>query len=130
MRDAWFSFRLRQHHSPPIRLRIQSDSKSFSNESDFFDFLLYIDADESVLQDWYVTRFLALRGTAFNDPRSYFHRYATLSDADATKKALSIWNTINLVNLRENVFPTRPRAKLILKKGGEHIVETVSLRRL
>ncbi len=110
--------------------RLPSDGKAIPFVSDFFDFSVYIDADESVLRDWYVTRFLALRDTAFNDPRSYFHRYATLSDAGATKKALSIWNSINLVNLRENVFPTRPRATLILKKGGEHIVETVSLRRL
>ncbi|RTL53920.1 MAG: type I pantothenate kinase [Bradyrhizobiaceae bacterium] len=110
--------------------RLPSDGKAIPFVSDFFDFSVYIDADEKVLQDWYVERFLTLRDTAFNDPRSYFNRYAKLSDAEATAKALSIWNTTNLVNLRENVLPTRPRATLILKKGGEHIVETVSLRRL
>ena len=110
--------------------RLPADGKAVPFVSDFFDFSVYIDADEAVLQDWYVQRFLTLRGTAFADPRSYFHRYATLSDNDAVSKALSIWNTTNVVNLRENILPTRPRATLILKKSGDHVVETVSLRRL
>ncbi|MBY0382713.1 MAG: type I pantothenate kinase [Xanthobacteraceae bacterium] len=110
--------------------RLPSDGKAVPFVSDFFDFSIYIDADENVLRQWYVERFLSLRGTAFSDPRSYFHRYASLSDDEAVKKALSIWNTINLVNLNENVLPTRPRATLILKKGSEHVVEKVSLRRL
>jgi len=110
--------------------RLPADGKAVPFVSDFFDFSVYIDADEAVLQDWYVQRFLTWRGTAFADPRSYFHRYATLSDKDAVNKALSIWNTTNVVNLRENILPTRPRATLILKKSGDHVVETVSLRRL
>jgi type I pantothenate kinase len=110
--------------------RLPSDGKAVPFVSDFFDFSVYIDADEDILRQWYVERFLTLRSTAFNDPRSYFHRYASLSDEDATEKALSIWNSINLINLHENVLPTRPRATLILKKGSDHVVEKVSLRRL
>lgn len=110
--------------------RLPSDGKAVPFVSDFFDFSVYIDADEDILRDWYVERFLALRDTAFLDPRSYFNRYSKLSDAEATKKALSLWNTINLVNLHENILPTRPRATLILKKGSDHVIETVSLRRL
>ena len=72
----------------------------------------------------------ALRGTAFADPKSYFHRYARLSDEQAVDTATLIWNRINLVNLRENILPTRPRADLILKKGESHEVEEVALRRL
>jgi type I pantothenate kinase len=98
--------------------------------SDFFDFSIYLDADEDVLLSWYVNRFLTLRGTAFRDPKSYFHRYATLSDADAVETATSIWTRINLVNLRENILPTRQRADLILKKVDSHLVEEVALRRL
>ena len=98
--------------------------------SDFFDFSVYIDADEPVLRKWYVERFLSLRDTAFHDPRSYFRRYANLSDEEATEVALSIWTSINLVNLHENILPTRPRATLILKKGPDHVIESVSLRRL
>jgi type I pantothenate kinase len=89
-----------------------------------------IDAEEPVLRDWYVRRFLALRDTAFHDPRSYFHRYAPLSDEEATATALAIWERTNRANLEDNILPTRPRATLILKKGADHVVETVALRRL
>jgi type I pantothenate kinase len=98
--------------------------------SDFFDFSVYLDAEEDVLLSWYVTRFLTLRGTAFADPKSYFHRYARLSDREAAETATDIWNRINLVNLRENIRPTRPRADLVLKKSESHRVEEVALRRL
>jgi type I pantothenate kinase len=110
--------------------RLPSDGKAVPFVSDFFDFSVYIDADEPILRQWYVKRFLALRHTAFSDPRSYFNRYAKLSDEEATERALSLWNEINLVNLKENILPTRPRATLILKKGSDHVIETVSLRRL
>jgi type I pantothenate kinase len=98
--------------------------------SDFFVFSVYIDADEAVLRDWYVKRWLTLRDTAFHDPRSYFHRYALLSDEEATATANAIWERTNLANLEENILPTRPRATLILKKGADHVIETVALRRL
>src|SRR6266446_4817963 len=98
--------------------------------SDFFDFSIYLDAREDVLQGWYVDRFLTLRCTAFRDPKSYFHRYASLSDVEAVDTATSIWRQINLVNLRENILPTRQRADLILKKVESHLVEEVALRRL
>jgi type I pantothenate kinase len=110
--------------------RLPKDGKAVPFVSDFFDFSVYLDADEGVLLSWYVTRFLTLRGTAFADPKSYFHRYAKLSDAEAAAVATSIWNRINLVNLHENILPTRPRADLILTKGESHEVEAVALRRL
>ena len=98
--------------------------------SDFFDFSVYIDADEAVMRDWYVQRFLGFRNTAFHDPRSYFHRYSLLSDDEAIATATAIWERTNLANLEENILPTRPRATLILTKGADHLVETVALRRL
>ncbi len=110
--------------------RLPKDGKAIPFVSDFFDFSVYIDADEDVLQKWYVDRFLTLRGTAFSDPKSYFHRYSKLSDQEAVDTALSIWNRINLVNLRENILPTRQRADLILKKEASHRVTEVALRRL
>ncbi|HTK12335.1 MAG TPA: type I pantothenate kinase [Xanthobacteraceae bacterium] len=110
--------------------RLPKDGKAIPFVSDFFDFSIYIDAEEDVLAQWYVERFLTLRGTAFADPKSYFHRYSKLSDAEATETALSIWSRINLANLHENILPTRPRAKLILKKTMSHRVEQVALRRL
>jgi type I pantothenate kinase len=110
--------------------RAPRDGKAIPYVSDFFDFSVYLDADEDVLQGWYVNRFLTLRGTAFRDPKSYFHRYSTLSDAEAVATATSIWTRINLLNLHENVLPTRQRADLILKKGENHFVGEVWLRRL
>ena len=81
------------------------------------------------IEQWYVARFLALRETVFRDPRSYFHRYASLSDEEAIETAREIWRTINGVNLRENIEPTRERARLILEKGADHAVRRVRLRR-
>jgi type I pantothenate kinase len=110
--------------------RPPKDGKAIPYVSDFFDFSIYLDADEDVLLRWYVDRFLALRGTAFSDPQSYFHRYSKLSDEEAVKTASSIWSRINLANLNENILPTRQRADLILTKGESHLVEEVALRRL
>ena len=83
-----------------------------------------------MLHKWYVDRFLTLRETAFRDPKSYFHRYSKLSDQEAKDTATSIWERINLLNLYENILPTRQRADLILKKGASHMVEEVALRKL
>ena len=113
-----------QTGSPP------KDGKAIPYVSDFFDFSIYLDADENVLRSWYVDRFLTLRGTSFRDPKSYFHRYATLSDQEAVETAAAIWTRINLLNLNENILPTRQRADLILKKVESHLVEEVALRRL
>lgn len=110
--------------------RPPKDGKAIPFVSDFFDFSVYLDAEEDVLHSWYVKRFLTLRGTAFRDPKSYFHRYSQLNDAEAIETATSIWDRINLVNLRENILPTRQRADLILKKDASHLVEEVALRRL
>jgi type I pantothenate kinase len=98
--------------------------------SDFFDFSIYVDAEEADIEQWYVERFLKLRETVFVDPSSYFHRYAALSPDEAVSTARDIWSTINAVNLRENVLPTRERAHLILEKGRDHAVRRVRLRKL
>ena len=98
--------------------------------SDFFDFTIYVDAEIEHVRAWYVERFLALRHTAFKDPSSYFHRYAGLSDEDAADTAGRIWAEINEPNLRQNILPTRERADLILRKGRDHAVEEVRLRKL
>ncbi len=106
------------------------DGRGIPNTSDFFDFSIFIDADEPDLRSWYIERFFTLRNGAFKDPKSYFHRYASLSDDEARKVATRIWETINLVNLRDNIIPTRPRADLVLRKGSDHKVRSVFLRKL
>ena len=109
---------------------LPEDGKMVPFVSDYFDFSIYIDADEEKTHDWYVTRFMRLRKTAFRDPKSFFHRYSELSDEAALSIAEGLWTNINLKNLKENIQPTRPRADLILKKGSDHLVEEVLLRKL
>jgi type I pantothenate kinase len=110
--------------------KLPKDGAAIPFVSDFFDFSIYIDAADELIENWYVERFLRLRQTAFRDPASYFHRYATLSEDEARAVALSLWRSINLVNLRDNILPTRQRADLILRKGPDHAVERVALRKL
>jgi type I pantothenate kinase len=110
--------------------RLPKDGRAVPFVSDFFDFSIYIDAEESVIRQWYLERFLRLRETAFRDPQSYFHRYASITAEEAMTFAESLWSRINLVNLRENILPTRPRAHLILRKGEDHRIEQVALRRI
>ena len=98
--------------------------------SDYFDFSIYIDADEQHIEDWYVQRFLTLCETVFQDPNSFFQNYAHLSHDEAVATARGIWREINGKNLRENIAPTRSRASLLLRKGADHRVTDVSLRRL
>ena len=98
--------------------------------SDFFDFSIYLDASLPDLRRWYVERFRQLRDIAFVEPDAYFHRYAHLSDEEIDARALDIWTRINERNLVENIAPTRERATLILRKGGDHQVTEVRLRRL
>lgn len=98
--------------------------------SDFFDLSIYLDAAEADIERWYVERFHALRETVFRDPRSYFHKYASLTDDEATARAHEIWQTINGVNLRDNIMPTRERARLVLEKGADHAIRRVRLRRV
>ena len=98
--------------------------------SDFFDFSIYIDANENDLLKWYVARFMRLRQTAFRDPRSFFKKYADLTDEEARQTAIDIWTRINLRNLNENILPTRARASLVLTKGATHSIEQVALRKL
>lgn len=110
--------------------RLPANGRGVPFVSDFFDFKIYIDADEDLIRTWYVQRFMRLRETAFRNPKSYFHRYSTLSDGEAVETATKIWQTINHVNLVDNILPTRPRADLILTKDATHGIETVALRRL
>ncbi|MGO9867245.1 MAG: type I pantothenate kinase [Rhodomicrobium sp.] len=112
----------------PAKLPRRGDAVPFV--SDFFDFSIYIDADPGVIEKWYVTRFIRLCQTSFRDKDAYFYRYSKLTKEQAIEQALKLWRTINLVNLRKNILPTRQRANLILSKGEAHRVETVSLRKL
>jgi type I pantothenate kinase len=98
--------------------------------SDFFDFSIYVDAIEPVIYQWYENRLLTFRQSAFQDPNSYFHHFASLTEEETRQTATDIWQSINGKNLVENILPTRERADLILFKGPDHSVESVKLRKL
>jgi type I pantothenate kinase len=98
--------------------------------SDYFDFKIYVDAETKNISKWFLNRFYELRESAFTNPQSYFHRYAEMPIEKALERANKIWDTINLPNLIENILPTRSRATLVLRKGNQHAVESVLLRKL
>jgi len=109
---------------------LQVDREGTEFVSDYFDFSIYVDADEADIEEWYVQRFFALRESVFRNPESYFRHFAELSDAEAEATARGIWERINGRNLRENIAPTKSRASLILHKAGDHRVTRVDLRKL
>ena len=106
------------------------DGNAIPYVSDFFDFSIFVDADEKNIKIWYIQRFLKLKSTAFREEKSYFNKYSYLSDEEAVNVATSLWEKINYVNLIENILPTRQRANLILRKSENHSVKQISLRKL
>ena len=110
--------------------RVDADGRSGATVSDFFDFSVYVDADETDIKRWFLDRFMVLRDTAFHDARSFFKRFTQLSRAEALQFGSHIWNTINGPNLRENIETTRDRATAILRKGPDHRVQTISIRKV
>ncbi|HMR20181.1 MAG TPA: type I pantothenate kinase [Sphingobacterium sp.] len=114
-------------------LQVNSQRSPNSNKvfvSDFFDYSIYVDALERDILTWYISRFESLRETAFQNPNSYFHKYATLNSEESKDKANQIWNEINKPNLHDNILPTKYRANLILNKGSNHFVENIKVRKI
>jgi type I pantothenate kinase len=112
-----------------LQVTTKGVSRDHAVASDFFDFSIYVDAAEEDIARWFGERLLALRATVLNEPSAYFHRFALLPEDEVAAIGAEIWSSINLVNLRENVAPTRSRAHLVLEKDGEHRVDRLSLRR-
>lgn len=110
--------------------RADTHGRSGATVSDFFDFSVYVDADEANIKRWFLERFMVLRDTAFHDPQSFFKRFTQLSRAEALQFGSHIWNTINGPNLRENIETTRDRATAILRKGPDHRVQTIAIRKV
>lgn len=110
--------------------RIRSDGRTSLALSDFFDFSVYVDAEEDLIRQWFMERFLSLRETAFSDPRSFFAQFAALNDAEAIAMANQVWDEINGPNLALNIEPTKARATVILRKGENHAVESVRIRKI
>ena len=97
--------------------------------SDFLDFSIYVDAEESFLEEWFLTRFMKFRETAFSDPESFFYSISQMLESEAKTMAVNVWKDINSQNLHKNILPTRERAHFILHKGKDHQVDFVKLRK-
>ena len=122
-------------HQPDILILeglnvLQVDSHATEFVSDYFDFSIYLDADESLIESWFIERFHALRRTVFQDPQCFYKHFAYLTDEQATTLAGQIWESINGRNLRENIDPTKTRASLVMNKGSDHRITEVQLRKL
>lgn len=111
-------------------LQVNSSTGNSVFVSDYFDYSIYVDANEQDLIKWYINRFESLRATSFQNPASYFHRYANMGKEESIAMATNIWNTINRPNLHENIIPTRYRADLILEKGSHHFVKQIKVRKI
>lgn len=109
---------------------VDSQGRSGAAVSDFFDFTVFVDAAEQDIKRWFLERFMALRATAFRDERSFFKHYTTMSDEEAAAFASQVWEAINGPNLRQNITPTKERATAVLRKGPDHSVGTISIRKL
>jgi len=111
------------------RMDYPQQNKPATFVSDFLDFSIYVDAEENYLEEWFLTRFLKFRETAFSDPKSYFYPVTKIPEQKAKAMALDVWKEINSTNLHKNILPTRERAHLILHKGENHLVDYVKLRK-
>jgi len=105
-----------------------SSRQNVAVAADYFDFSVYLDADENDVERWYVERFSVLQRTVFQRPTSYFHHFKDLRPAQVRKTGQGIWRSINLPNLLQNIQPTRERASVILRKGRSHAVKDVLWR--
>jgi type I pantothenate kinase len=110
----------RAEHDPGLSLAV----------SDFFDFSVFVDAEESLIKTWFLERFMTLRETAFQDERSFFRMFTAMSEHDAHHWGSQVWDTINGPNLRQNIAPTRDRATAILVKGANHTIDSIRIRKV
>lgn len=96
--------------------------------SDFFDFSIYIDADEDLIEKWFMQRFVRVLELNKNNPTNFYYEMANGPREDALQLAQDTWQMVNLVNLREYIAPTRQRASLVLHKTTGHRIDEIYLR--
>lgn len=96
--------------------------------SDFFDFSIYIDADEDLIEKWYMQRFKKIMKMKKDDPSNFYYDLANGPEEEAMQLAEETWQMVNLVNLRQYIAPTKERANLILHKVEGHLIDKIYLR--
>jgi type I pantothenate kinase len=111
-----------------LQASTKGSSPTLGEVSDYLDVSIYVDAAETDVALWFTERLSAMRSEGAA-PGSFLHGLASLSESEFTALAAQVWEEVNLVNLRENVVPTRGRAHLIVEKGHNHRVDRMLLRR-
>ncbi|MGT2960624.1 type I pantothenate kinase [Streptococcus caballi] len=97
--------------------------------SDYYDFSIYIDAENDNIEKWYLERFESLLDLAETDTKNYYHRFTNAPRQEIMQFAKDIWKSINLVNLEKYIEPTRNRAELILHKTENHKIDEIYLKK-
>lgn len=97
--------------------------------TDYFDFSIYIDANVEHIEQWYLERFSKLLRIAKEDKENYYYRFTQLPKSEALGIAKSTWQTINLVNLKRYIEPSRHRADIILHKSSNHKIDEIYLKK-
>lgn len=95
----------------------------------YFDFSIYIDAENELIERWYLERFDSLLELAKTDKTNYYNRFVKMPHNDAIEFAKMVWKTVNLVNLEKYIEPTRNRAELILHKTNNHRIDQIYLKK-
>src|SRR5258708_25573265 len=102
-----------------------SSRDSAAVAGDYFDFSVYLDADENDVEQWYVERFSVLQRTVFQRPTSYFNHFKNLRPAEVRKTGQGISRSMNLPKLLHNTQPTRASASGILAESSSHAMQEV-----
>lgn len=98
--------------------------------SDFIDFNIFVDAEETVIKTWFLERFRAFRTQSKEKPHLFFHQFSAMPEEEALDFANHIWETVNSPNLKKNILPYKYRAELILQKSEDHGIKDVYLKRV
>ena len=85
------------------------------------DLLVYLDAEEADLEDWFAARFLDFWRAAESDPASFYARFRSMSEAETEAFARErVWTQMNLPNLREHIILARDEADIVVRKAADH----------
>lgn len=114
--------------SPPDALVIEGLTLRHpdTGPANLLDALIYLEAEEADLERWYVDRFLQLWEAAEHDPTSFYARFRQMSREQTDALARMVWRDVNLKNLHDHIVHARPRADLVVRKGPDHAILSVS----
>lgn len=87
------------------------------------DVLVYLDAAEDDLEFWYVERFVGFWNAARTDPKSFYAQWLHMTEPELRAFAKTVWDGVNLPNLRDHIHPLKDHADIVVRKDRTHAVE-------